>query len=115
MMHRYRFFIRTLWFLCALGSVGLFSCAKAMPVPTLGQTPVVSGGLGWVVVGVAYTRMKTEPSFQSSDGGIARLGDVLKIQSRSRVFSGPDKGVWYKLSLGDSFAWLHESSVVVHE
>lgn len=80
----------------------------------LDETPVISGGLGWGVVSLAYVRLMQEPSVESGDSGTARRGDVGRIIARSRLFDDKNRGVWYKLELGTSTGWLHESTLTVH-
>ncbi len=100
-------------FLIAVISV-LSSCSRGDPVRiTLEQTPVLSGGLGWGLVSLAYVRMMAEPSFGAADSGAIRRGEVARITARSRFFEGRDSGIWYKLEIDARSGWVHESTMTV--
>lgn len=90
------------------------SCAdKAARSVMLEETPVVSGGLGWAVVRLAYVRMLLEPSSVSPDTGTARKGELGHIIARARSFEQRDKGAWYRVEIGPVTGWIHESSLSV--
>ena len=90
------------------------SCSpKATQTIQLEETPVISGGLGWGVVTLAYVRLMLEPSIAARDSGTARRGDVGRIIARSRSFEKRDKGVWYRIEVGPVTGWIHESSLSV--
>lgn len=92
------------------------SCSPGSGVSiSLDQTPVISGGLGWSIMTLAYVRLKAQPSSESADSGTGRRGDVARIVGRSRSFSGHDAGVWYRVECGSETGWVHESSVRVYE
>ena len=95
-------------------SFSFSSCApkKAQPIQ-LEETPVISGGLGWGVVTLAYVRLMLEPSISAPDSGTARRGDAGHIIARSRSFAQRDKGVWYRIEFGTVTGWIHESSLSV--
>lgn len=98
-----------------LSTSSLVSCTNKGPQNVnLDETPVISGGLGWGVVSLAYVRLMLEPSVEASDSGTARRGDVGRIIARSRSFEDKNAGVWYRLELGASTGWLHESTLTVH-
>lgn len=94
----------------------LLSCSQRSGVRvSLDETPVISGGLGWSVITLAYVRLKTKPAYDAADSGTGRRGDVARIVGRSRSFSGRDAGIWYRLQFSDQAGWVHESSVQVYE
>jgi hypothetical protein len=98
----------------ALSLVSMISCTdNSTRNVMLDETPVISGGLGWGVVSFAYVRLMQEPSVEADDSGTARRGDVGRIVARSRSFEDKSMGVWYKLELGTSTGWLHESTLTV--
>ncbi len=82
---------------------------------SLDETPVISGGLGWCVITLAYVRLKTQPSYESADSGTGRRGDVARIAGRSRSFSGRDSGIWYRVEYKDQTGWAHESALTVYD
>jgi len=93
----------------------LSSCSQGDPVHiTLEQTPVISGGLGWGVVSLAYVRIMAEPSLKSTDSGAIRRGEVARITARSRSYDVRDSGVWYKLEVDERTGWVHESALTVY-
>jgi len=93
----------------------MISCTEnAAKNVILDETPIISGGLGWGVVSLAYVRLMQEPSVEAADSGTARRGDVGRIIARSRSFEAKNMGVWYKLELGATTGWLHESTLTVH-
>jgi len=100
----------------ALSCVALVSCTDRGPQKVnLDETPVISGGLGWGVVSMAYVRIMKEPSMTASDIGTARRGDLGRIVARSRSFEDKKTGIWYKIEIGPIPGWLHESSLTVHQ
>lgn len=101
--------------MAALSMLLIGSCSGKAPLGvTLDETPVISGGLGWGVVSLSYVRLMLEPSSSADDSGTARRGEIGKISARSRVFSGRDSGVWYRVEIGDSVGWLREESILVY-
>lgn len=82
---------------------------------SLDETPVISGGLGWSVITLAYVRLKTKPSYESPDSGTGRRGDVARIVGRSRSFGGRDAGNWYRIEYTDQTGWVHESALSVYD
>jgi hypothetical protein len=80
----------------------------------LEETPVISGGLGWGVVSLAYVRLMAEPSMKAADSGAMRRSEVARITARSRSFDDRDQGVWYKVELDSRTGWVHESSMRVY-
>jgi hypothetical protein len=94
--------------------VALVSCyRKPSQSIQLEETPVISGGLGWGVVTLAYVRLMLMPSVEAPDSGTARRGDVVRVIARSRSFAQRDKGVWYRVEIGSGAGWIHESSLAV--
>ncbi|HUW70653.1 MAG TPA: SH3 domain-containing protein [bacterium] len=92
------------------------ACSKNSGVRvSLDETPVISGGLGWCVITLAYVRLKTQPSYESTDSGTARRGDVARIVGRSRSFASSDAGIWYRVEYTDQTGWAHESALTVYE
>jgi len=100
----------------ALSCIALVSCTdRGSQKVKLDETPVISGGMGWGVVAMAYVRIMKEPSMTASDIGTARRGDVGRIIARSRSFEDKKTGIWYKMEIGSIPGWLHESSLTVHQ
>ena len=81
---------------------------------TLERTPVISGGLGWAVVSLAYVRLMSEPSTKAPDSSAIRRGEVARISARSRSYDERDRGVWYRLEIGARAGWGHEPSLTVY-
>jgi len=99
----------------ALTCIPLSSCSKSESHDIqLQETPVISGGLGWGVVSLAYVRLLLEPSSSSPDSGTARRGEVGRIVARSRSFDSRDAGIWYRVEIGSVSGWLHESALTVY-
>lgn len=93
----------------------LSSCSQKDPVRiSLEQTPVISNGLGWGLVSLAYVRIMAEPSFGAADSGAIRRGEVARITARSKSYDARDGGVWYKLELDARSGWVHESAMNVY-
>jgi uncharacterized membrane protein YheB (UPF0754 family) len=86
-------FPRVLTLLAAFLAV---SCGNRLPAvwPWI-RIPFFTGGIGWIVVAEAYTRVKTEPSDESRDIGHLRGGDTLPVLGRERL-SASD-AIWYKV------------------
>lgn len=97
--------------------VTCFAFVSCSPTSTqsirLEETPVISGGLGWGVVTLAYVRLLLEPSIAAPDTGTARRGETGRVIARSRSFGQRDKGVWYRIEIGPVTGWIHESAVSV--
>lgn len=95
-------------------SIAAVSCSRKAPEPiAFEETPVISGGLGWAVVSIAYARLLSEPDAQAGDTGTARRSDMGRIAARERVFRNGSAEVWYRLELGSSNGWLREDAVSV--
>jgi hypothetical protein len=93
----------------------LSSCPQKNPVRiNLEQTPVISSGLGWGLVSLAYVRIMAEPSFGAADSGAIRRGEVARITARSKSYDTRDGGVWYKLEHDAGSGWVHESAMNVY-
>jgi hypothetical protein len=93
----------------------LSSCPQKNPVRiNLEQTPVISSGLGWGLVSLAYVRIMAEPSLESTDSGAIRRGELARITARSRSYDARDSGVWYKLEVDERAGWVHESALTVY-
>lgn len=104
---------RTIALLCLVLFVG---ACRAKPLElTLDPTPLLTDGLGWGVVSLAYSRLKAEPDPDAADSAYVRKGEVLELLSRTRSFVGPGRGVWYKVRAGETTAWLHESALRVFD
>jgi len=97
-------------------SISTLSCSDKGPRGvSLEETPIVSGGLGWGVVTMAYARLMLEASYEAPDSGTARRGEACRIVARARSFSGRDSGVWYRVEIGSAAGWLHESALSVYQ
>jgi len=93
----------------------LSSCSRKDTVHiNLEQTPVISGGLGWALVSLAYVRIMKEPSFGAADSGAIRRGELARITARSRSYDARDNGVWYELEIDERSGWVHESAMTVY-
>lgn len=97
-------------------SLGLMiSCADNVTRNVvLDETPIISGGLGWGVVSLAYIRLMQAPSLDAPDSGTARRGDIGRILARSRSFEDKNANVWYKLDFGTISGWLQDSTLTVY-
>jgi hypothetical protein len=105
--------LETVFFIVVL--LILSSCPQGKPVHiSLEQTPVISGGLGWGLVSLAYVRIMAEPSFGAADSGAIRKGELARITARARSYETRDNGVWYKLEIDERAGWVHESAMVVY-
>jgi len=103
-------------FIIVAASISTLSCSDKEPKGvSLEETPIVSGGLGWGVVTMAYARLMLEASYEAPDSGTARRGEVCRIVARSRLYSGRDSGVWYRVEIGSAAGWLHESALSVYQ
>lgn len=78
------------------------------------DTPVISGGLGYCIVSLAYVRLKAEARSEADDSGFARRGDLLRLTARARAFEGKDAGVWYKVEGESASGWLPEAAMTVY-
>jgi hypothetical protein len=93
----------------------LAGCSKGDEVTvSLDPTPVVSGGIGWGVVTIAYARLLEETSLEAAEAGFARRGQVFELTARKRVSQGNARGLWYRLKGQESGGWIHESSLRVY-
>lgn len=101
--------------LAGMCAVIMASCAERAPDLRLETTPLISGGLGWVVVDIAYARLGAEPSFEAADSGYARRGDVLRIAGRDVVHGDSDQGLWYRVETPGGSGWVHWSQVSVYQ
>jgi hypothetical protein len=98
-----------------LGCIALAGCSRGEDVTVrLEPTPLVSGGIGWGVVTIAYARLLEETSLEAAEAGFARRGQVFELTARKRVTQGNARGLWYKLKGQESGGWIHESSLRVH-
>jgi hypothetical protein len=98
-----------------LGLALLAGCSKGDEVTvSLDPTPVVSGGIGWGVVTIAYARLLEDTSLEAAEAGFARRGQVFELTARKRVSQGNARGLWYRLEGQESGGWIHESSLRVH-
>lgn len=96
-------------------SIAAVSCNRRAPEPlAFEETPVISGGLGWAVVSIAYARLLSEPDAKAADAGTARRGDIARIAARERFFRGGSAEVWYRLELGPATGWLRNDAVSVY-
>jgi hypothetical protein len=103
-------------FIFVASSALISSCSDKEPQGlSLEETPILSGGLGWGVISIAYARLMLDASSEAPDSGTARRGEVCRIVARSRSFSGRDAGVWYRVELGSSAGWLRESALSVYQ
>ncbi len=93
----------------------LAGCSRGGGVTVnLDSTPLVSGGIGWGVVTIAYARLLEGPSADAAEAGFARRGQVFELIARKRVSEGGVSGLWYRLKGLESGGWIHESSLRVH-
>ena len=94
----------------------LAACSKP-PAPelVLEPTPLISGGIGWGVVNLAWVRLKSEASYAAMDSSFVRRLDVLELIARASKPDGQDKGVWYRVQLEGEEGWIHESALNVYE
>ncbi len=98
-----------------LGFALLSGCSRGGGVTVnLDSTPLVSGGIGWGVVTIAYARLLEEPSPDAAEAGFARRGQVFELTARRRVSQGDTSALWYRLKGQESGGWIHESSLRVH-
>ncbi len=81
----------------------------------LDPTPVISKGIGWILVTVSWVRLKTEASYGSEDFGFARRKDIVEVIGRARKYKSPDTGVWYRIKTPEGLGWIHESSVQLYD
>jgi hypothetical protein len=100
---------------CLFGLMLLaMTCARSEPLTfELDPTPVLSGGLGWVVVASAYVNVKSGPGYDFKDNGFVRRGDILRIMARERAFAGRSRGNWFQVAGDGAEGWLHETAVLV--
>ncbi|HAE22026.1 MAG TPA: hypothetical protein DCG47_06860 [Spirochaetaceae bacterium] len=93
----------------------LAACARNDGVTvSLEPTPLVSGGIGWGVVTIAYARLLEEPSLNAAEAGFARRGQVFELTARRRVTHANATSLWYLLKGQESGGWIQESSLRVH-
>ncbi len=99
-------------------AIGLLAaaCGDRKPmVVTLEPTPVLSGGLGWAVVGVAYGRLLGEAAGEASVTGYVRKGQVFSVASRLRKLDKGRATIWYELRDEQGLAgWMPESQLTLY-
>ncbi|HSV55823.1 MAG TPA: SH3 domain-containing protein, partial [Magnetospirillaceae bacterium] len=81
------------------------SCGGRLPASLpMAANPVLTGGIGWIVVSEAYARVKAEPSGDAPGAGHLRGGEVLSVLARER--DPTDGSLWYRISAGGVEGWL---------
>lgn len=103
-------------FLLILCSFPVSACRKAAAVEfSLEPSPLLSAGIGWGVVNIAWVRLKNEPGHASEDAAFVRRQDVLELVGRVRRGTGRDAGIWYLAKLGETSGWIHESALTRYQ
>ena len=108
-------FLHFVVFLAAiLLAFSIVSCGRRLPDRLeMEENPVLTGGIGWIVVSEAYVRVKSEPGPEAPEIGHLRGGDLLRVTGRDRI---PETGVvWYEISMDGRNGWLKESQAVFFE
>jgi hypothetical protein len=101
----------------AVAAVLLLSLASCGPSPETAiktrPNPVLTGGIGFVVVKDAYVRLKALPSRASADLAPLRRGSVYAVLVRDRASAGSeeDGGLWYQLEGEGVRGWAREAEL----
>ncbi len=104
---------RTIVFIFALA----FLSCNAVNVKNvrLESTPLISKGIGWILVTVSWVRLKSDSSYASEDVGFTRRKDTFEVAGRAKKYKSPDAGVWFRVTSADASGWIHESSVKLYD
>lgn len=79
------------------------------------ETPIISGGLGWALVTIAYSQLSSEAGSQNRNGAIVRRGDIARVVARKRLFNSTDAGIWYGLDIDSSASWIRQDSMLLYK
>jgi len=83
---------------------------------SLPANPILSSGMGWVVVTAAYARLKAEPASTAEDVAYLRRGEVYRAVGREIGSSSRplDKGLWYKIEAESGSGWARAGDLDLH-
>ncbi len=110
-MYRHALLIMTM---LTIFSIILGGCTQKVSEPLVfEETPIISGGLGWAIVTIAYSRLSDEPGSSKQDGAIVRRGDIARVLARKRMFGTKEPGLWYRLGLDHAGSWIREDSMLL--
>ena len=77
-------------------------------------SPLMRTVIGYGIINVSYTQLKTEPGVESSSRGYLRRGSVVRILERRMVKNGNQLENWI-LAEGDYQGWLKEEIVDMYD